>query len=327
MDLNTVKITDKPFAEDISEDDSLLVVQGPTSENRSLKQITFEKLKNKFSDINNDDSTIPVDSKLDSKSENPVQNKVVTEALNNIETVVSAGIFYTWDKIRAYEFKTGRLYRFTLAGEFTGDISLAGSNDCLGVFTIEGGSTWLNFINLLSGKCGELCIDDGTYTEQGYYSPTAKVTQTEDGATITITDKSGTTTANIVNGKDGSSGEKGDDGKDGTSVTVLSVSESTADSGSNVVTFSDGKTLTVKNGSKGSKGDTGLQGEKGEQGIQGEKGEQGIQGLQGEKGDKGDKGDTGANGYTPIKGVDYFTEADKAEFKAYIDESILNGSW
>ncbi len=36
----------------------------------------------------------------------------------------------------------------------------------------------------------------------------------------------------------------------------------------------------------------------------------------GEKGDKGDKGDTGATGaagYTPVKGTDYFTAADKAE--------------
>ena len=31
------------------------------------------------------------------------------------------------------------------------------------------------------------------------------------------------------------------------------------------------------------------------------------------KGDKGDKGDTGANGHTPVKGTDYFTEADKQE--------------
>lgn len=45
------------------------------------------------------------------------------------------------------------------------------------------------------------------------------------------------------------------DGKDGTSVTVKSVSESTEDGGSNMVTFSDGKTVTIKNGSKGSKGD------------------------------------------------------------------------
>lgn len=46
-------------------------------------------------------------------------------------------------------------------------------------------------------------------------------------------------------------------GNDGTSVTVKSVNESTTDGGSNVVTFSDGKTVTIKNGSKGSKGDTG----------------------------------------------------------------------
>lgn len=31
------------------------------------------------------------------------------------------------------------------------------------------------------------------------------------------------------------------------------------------------------------------------------------------KGDKGDKGEPGADGYTPVKGTDYWTEADKAE--------------
>ncbi len=55
-------------------------------------------------------------------------------------------------------------------------------------------------------------------------------------------------------GDKGDTGETGSAGKDGTSVTVASVSESTADGGSNVVTFSDGKTVTIKNGSKGSSG-------------------------------------------------------------------------
>lgn len=32
-------------------------------------------------------------------------------------------------------------------------------------------------------------------------------------------------------------------------------------------------------------------------------------------------------GSTPEKGVDYWTEEDKAEIKAYVDEAILNGSW
>lgn len=43
---------------------------------------------------------------------------------------------------------------------------------------------------------------------------------------------------------------------DGASVEVTDVKESTEDGGDNVVTFSDGKKLTVKNGKKGSKGDT-----------------------------------------------------------------------
>ena len=43
-------------------------------------------------------------------------------------------------------------------------------------------------------------------------------------------------------------------GKDGMSITVAKVTESTASGGSNVVTFSDGKTLTVRNGRDGSGG-------------------------------------------------------------------------
>ncbi len=48
-------------------------------------------------------------------------------------------------------------------------------------------------------------------------------------------------------------------GDPGTSVTVSKVTESTTDGDSNVVTFSDGKTLTVKNGSKGATGKTAYQ--------------------------------------------------------------------
>lgn len=61
-------------------------------------------------------------------------------------------------------------------------------------------------------------------------------------------------------------------GPKGDSVTVTKVEESSADSGSNVVTFSDGKTLTVKNGSKGSKGDTGPRGPQGNVGATGPRG-------------------------------------------------------
>lgn len=111
-------------------------------------------------------------------------------------------------------------------------------------------------------------------------------------------------------------------------------------------------------GEKGEKGDTGAQGPKGdtgEQGIQGPKGEQGEKGVagkdgaQGPKGDTGEqgptgaKGDTGAqgpagkdgaqgpagadgkngtDGKTPIRGTDYWTEADIAAINAYIDAKV-----
>ena len=54
------------------------------------------------------------------------------------------------------------------------------------------------------------------------FSPTATVTQTASGATISITDKQGTTTANISNGQDGSPGQPGTDGVSPT-VTVTDI--------------------------------------------------------------------------------------------------------
>jgi hypothetical protein len=36
---------------------------------------------------------------------------------------------------------------------------------------------------------------------------------------------------------------------------------------------------------------------------------------------------TGEDGYSPVRGVDYWTEQDKAEIKAYVDEAILGGEW
>lgn len=59
-----------------------------------------------------------------------------------------------------------------------------------------------------------------------------------DTYTITYTDKT-TSTFTVTNGTNG------------TSVTVTNVTESTASGGSNIVTFSDGKTVTVKNGKDG----------------------------------------------------------------------------
>ena len=127
------------------------------------------------------------------------------------------------------------------------------------------------------------------------------VTHSWNGTTLTVTSASGTSSANLKGekgdkGETGATGTNGTNGKDGTSVTVTNVSTSTADGGNNVVTFSDGKTLTIKNGSKGSTGATG---------------------AKGDKGDKGDKGETGATGKDGADGKDgtnyVLTDADKTQ--------------
>jgi hypothetical protein len=33
------------------------------------------------------------------------------------------------------------------------------------------------------------------------------------------------------------------------------------------------------------------------------------------------------DGYSPVRGTDYWTEEDKAEIKSYVDEAILGGAW
>ena len=97
----------------------------------------------------------------------------------------------------------------------------------------------------------------------------ASVEQTETGATITITDASGTTTATVENGPVGPMGPEGPKGDTG------------------------------EQGQAGPKGDTGEQGPQGPEGPVGPKGdtgEQGPQGIQGPEGPVGPKGDTGATG-------------------------------
>lgn len=42
---------------------------------------------------------------------------------------------------------------------------------------------------------------------------------------------------------------------------------------------------------------------------------------------RGAQGKDGADGYTPVKGTDYWTDADKREIKDYVDSAILNGEW
>lgn len=110
------------------------------------------------------------------------------------------------------------------------------------------------------GKDGKDGVD-GKPGEDGKdgFSPVAKVTETDSGAVITITDAEGTTTATVYNGHDGADGAAGKDGKDG------------------------------------------------------------------KDGENGAPGKDGADGKTPVKGQDYFTEADKQEIIEEVLEQIPEG--
>lgn len=71
----------------------------------------------------------------------------------------------------------------------------------------------------LPGRDGRDGVDgqDGAPGQDGAdgYSPTATVTKSGSTATISITDKNGTTTATVSDGQDGAPGQNGQDGQDG----------------------------------------------------------------------------------------------------------------
>lgn len=97
----------------------------------------------------------------------------------------------------------------------------------------------------------------------------------------------------VKNGSQGPQGEKGEDGLSIASIWQVSTGEGDGAEHNIIVELTDGSVqgFTVRNGSKGEKGDTGPQGPKGDTG---------------EKGADGAQGPAGKDGYTPIKGVDYF---------------------
>lgn len=131
----------------------------------------------------------------------------------------------------------------------------------------------------------------GEAGEDGF-SPIANVTQTSTGATITITDKSGTTTATVTNGTNGSNGangkdgEDGKDGKDGRGIKSVARTSGNGSAGTTdtyTITYTDNttSTFTVYNG---------------------------------------------ANGKTPVKGTDYFTTADINEIVNAVYAKIADGN-
>lgn len=202
-------------------------------------------------------------------------------------------------------------------------------------------------------------IESITYKDKDEYGGNVYTVLLTDGTSYDITAPRGVAGADGKDGTNGKDGSPGKDGTDGTSVTVTSVTESTEDGGDNVITFSDGKSVTVKNGSKGSTGAKGDKGDKGDTGAPGEKGDKGdtgspgadgvtptiggngnwylgstdtgkpsrgVAGTPGAKGDKGDTGSPGAAGHTPEKGVDYWTASDKSEIVDDVLAALPDGT-
>lgn len=106
------------------------------------------------------------------------------------------------------------------------------------------------------------------------------------GKTYNVGTVKGDKGENGLDGKDGENGKNGKDGKDG-------------ENGIPTTHSWNGSVLTVTSASGTSSAD--LKGEKGDKG---------------EKGEKGDNGEKGVDGYTPVKGIDYWSSADKKEMNA-----------
>lgn len=127
------------------------------------------------------------------------------------------------------------------------------------------------------------------------FSPIARVTKEGSVATITITDKEGTTSAKVYDGVNGKDGINGEDGVScshhwsGTTLTVISAS---------------GISSADLKGDKGDRGDQGIQGEKGDKGDRGEKGDTGLPGTDGINGTNGKDGANGKDGVNGTNGAD-----------------------
>ena len=180
-------------------------------------------------------------------------------------------------------------------------------------YSTDDGSTWKNLIALaeLKGEPGQNGADGASGADG--YSPTASVEQSADGAKITITDKSGTTEAQVLNGKDGRDGTDGSPGRDGVD-------------GQPGKDGKDGITPTIGDNGNWYLGDTDTgKPSRGETGPQGPQGEQGPTGATGPQGPKGDTGATGADGKSAYQ---YAQEGGytgtETEFAAKIAEELPN---
>ena len=138
-------------------------------------------------------------------------------------------------------------------------------------------------------------------------SPAVTVTETETGATISVTDATGTTTAELHNGEKGDTGSRGAAGKSAYEVALQ-----------NGFTGTEADWLTSLKGQKGDAGEPGATGAKGDPGEKGDAGTPGKDGVNGKDGTNGVDGKDGADGYSPTATV---TETDAGAVISITDKN------
>jgi hypothetical protein len=161
------------------------------------------------------------------------------------------------------------------------------------------------------------------------FSPVANVTQTNSGAVISITDKYGTTTATVTNGKDGKDGQDGytpqknvdyfdgkdgSNGADGVSPTVA-VSKSGKVTTVSITDKNGTKTATINDGADGAAGSAGKDGVSATHAWNGTTLTVTSASGTSSANLKGEKGDTGAAGNTSVEVL------TKAEFSAITESA------
>lgn len=99
--------------------------------------------------------------------------------------------------------------------------STSGLIDTYTITFTNGNSTTFDVTNGQNGQNGQDGAD-GQDGEDGY-SPSASVSKSNGVSTLTVTDKTGTTTVEILDGEDGQTGATGADGQDGFSPTATVV--------------------------------------------------------------------------------------------------------
>lgn len=148
---------------------------------------------------------------------------------------------------------------------------------------------------------------------------------------VTLSDGT-TSTIEVLNGSRGGDGADGQTGNDGISITsVEQTTTSTEDGGVNIitVTLSDDHTFTfqIRNGTKGSNGIDGANGfsptidvtsitDGSRLTITDVDGEKTVDIMDGKT------GATGEAGYTPVRGLDYYTDTDKEEMVGLVRSSM-----